>query len=72
MQYQHPINGKLCLEKIFTPVLQLAVNFTESLLYSALEGRYPAQPFIKITSNRLSQEYSKAFLMIMIVTIVAI
>ena len=59
-------------KKIFTPVLQLAVNFTESLLYSSLEGRYPAQPFIKITSNRLSQEYSKAFLMIMIVTIVAI
>ena len=71
MQYQHPINGKLCLEKFFTPVLQLAVNFNESLLYSSLEGRYPARPFIKITSNRLSQGYSKAFLMI-IVTIVAI
>ena len=70
MQYQHPINYKyykLCLEKIFTPVLHLAVNFNESLL----EGRYPARPFIKITSNRLAQGYSKAFLMI-IVTIVAI
>ena len=40
MQYQHPTNGKLCLEKNFTPVSWLAVNFNESFLYSSLEGHY--------------------------------